>query len=166
MEKLSFGVQLCSWILEVSDFPIYLTFKEYFKLSTIHFPRNIPFHTVENPLCSSSDLLTNYVSSLSFIHLPFSLGNPSINSVLAWLIYWRLSRSPFSRLLLWQSGHKRITPIKDDICASNHCEPFQVGHVLYLDLTSHFSSHHCGQLNGGLVRSQLTGRVPTITTRA
>lgn len=52
-----------------------------------------------------------------------------------------------------------ITPIKDDSCASDHCEPFQVGHVLYLDLTSHFFSHHCGQLNRDFLRSLLTGLV-------
>lgn len=54
---------------------------------------------------------------------------------------------------------RAITPIKDDICASDHCESFQVDHVLYLNLTSHFCSHHCGQLNRGLLRSQLTGLV-------
>lgn len=34
----------------VCDFPIYLTeiaFKEYFKLSTINFPRNLPFYKIE-----------------------------------------------------------------------------------------------------------------------
>lgn len=52
-----------------------------------------------------------------------------------------------------------ITPVKSDICALDHFEPFQVGHVLYLDLTSHFCPHYCGQLNEGLIRSQLTGLV-------
>lgn len=73
------------------------------------------------------------------------------------LLLYTLSCSPFPKdsliPLLW------ITSIKNDICAADHGEPFQVDHVFYLDLTSHFCSHHYGQLMRDLLSSQLTGLV-------
>lgn len=157
MEKYLFGIAMQLNTRSVCDFPIYLTeitFKQYFKLSTINFPRNLPFYKIEYHFISLSDQWRPSLIFLHlFIHMPFSQGNSSTNNVLAWLSLKAFLQSFLKASLIPLMA---ITPIKDDICASDHCEPLQVGHVLYLDLTSHFCSHHCGQLNGDLVRSLLT----------
>lgn len=104
-----FGMSVWLNTRSVCDFPIYLTeikFKEYFKLSTANFLRNLPVYKTEyHFILHQTHWQPSLISLLPFIHRPFSLDNPSANSVLAWLTKG-FPAVLFSRLLLflwWQS---------------------------------------------------------------
>lgn len=167
MESM-YVVPLFNWIPGVYVvFSIYLTeikFKKIFKLSTVTFPRNLPVYKIEYLfIILQTQWWPSLIFLLLFIHLPVSLGNSSINNTLPWLplkTFLQFFSQGFS-----YSSDGNHTNKGWHLCPRSLCTT-QVGHVLYLDLTSHFCSHHCGQLNKSLVQSQLTGRVPAITTRA
>lgn len=151
--------KVCIWYHCSAEYQEYMWFfnlsdrnkiqKKYFKLSTITLPRNLPVYKIEYLfILLQAQWWPSLIFLLLFIHLPFSLGNSSINNALTWLSLKTFLQFFYQGFSYSSSGNH--THNRWHLCPRSLWTT-QVGHVLYLDLTSHFGSHHCGQLNEGLL---------------